>query len=164
MIRDRRVIAAIIVIGLFVFATPRLGERNRSEARAISSIRAIVSAELAYASLNSGNYGMLECLADPSCQPSLANHTRFLDPRLAAARDRDGYHFEFHPHPDPGPSARSSRPLLMRFAVVALPADADMARGHGFCSDDRQVIYVTDNGVAPRVERGRCIDTNKTLR
>ena len=164
VIGDRRVLAATILIGLFVFATPRLGERNRSEARAISSIRAIVSAELAYASANSGHYGMLECLTDPSCQPSLGNHTRFLEPGVAAAPDRDGYHFEFHPHPDPGPSARSSRLSLARFAVVAMPADADTARGHGFCSDDRQLIYVTDSGVTPRVERGRCIDTNKTLR
>ena len=56
--------------------------------------------------------------------------------------------------------------MLMKkpgFAVVAVPAEAGTARGRSFCGDDRQVIYVTEGGATPRVERGRCADTSKTL-
>ena len=155
--------AATVLLGLFALGAPRVGEGNRSQARAIGSIRAIVSAELAYASANGGKYGVLECLTDPSCKPLSGNHSRFLEPSVAATPDRDGYHFEFHPHPDSGPE-RISGFALTSFAVVAVPADAGMARGRAFCGDDRQLIYVTDGGVTPRVERGRCIDTGETLR
>jgi hypothetical protein len=164
LIVNRRVMAAAVLLVLIALAAPRVGEGNRSEAQAIGSIRAIVSAESGYASANGGNYGLLECLTDPSCKPSLGDHPRFLEPSLATTPDRNGYHFEFHPDPDPAPSERSSRLALARFAVVAVPADAGTARGRGFCADDRQLIYVTEAGVTPRAERGRCIDTSKTLR
>ena len=160
---DRRVLAAAVLLGLFALAAPRVGEGNRSQARAISSIRAIVSAELAYASANGCKYGILECLTDPPCHPLSGNYSRLLEPSVAATPDRDGYHFEFHPHPDSGPE-RSSGFALTSFAVIAVPTDAGMPRDRAFCGDDRQAIYVTDGRVTPRVERGRCIDTSKTLR
>jgi hypothetical protein len=163
LIMDRRVIAAAVGLGLLALAARRIGERNRSEARAISSIRAIVTAELAYASAKSGKYGMLECLVEPSCKPSGSRNTPFLEPSLAAMSDRDGYHFEFHPYPDPGPSERMPSMALTSFAVVAVPADAGTAHGRSFCGDDRQLIYTTEGGATPRVEGGRCVDTSKTL-
>jgi hypothetical protein len=157
----RRIVAAAVVLGLFVLLAPRIGERHGSEAHAISSIRAIVSAELAFASMNSGRYGLLECLADRSCRPSTVSQPWLLESRLAAAADRNGYRFEFHPYPDALRLEPSPRVRLTRFAVVAVSLDAG---NKGFCGDDRQVIYVTNDRVAPRVDGGRCLDTRTPLR
>jgi hypothetical protein len=159
------------MFGLAVFA-PRVGERDRTEAIAVSVLRAIVSGEMAYASRSGGYYETLTCLASPSCAPGPPNDGQaFLAQEVAAGKERRGYRFEFHEGPrgerfDSGP-ARSgsgpSRPGLTSFAVVALPVNLGAGKRRLFCTDDRQLIYVTQEPSIPRVEAGRCVDTANLL-
>lgn len=157
---NRRGAVVAIVLGLFTLAAPRVGESDRTESRAIGVLRAIVSAESAYAAANGGRYGMLECLAGASCTSS-ARSASFLEPGLATLRERDGYRFAFHPVPEQRSADRRDRAALMRFAVVAVPVDARQGGDRSLCVDDRELISVTGAGTAPRVERGRCGDTNR---
>jgi len=160
---NRRGSGVIIVLGLFALMAPRVGESDHSESRAIGSIRAIVSAESAYAATHGGRFATLACLGDPACNPSDVGTAPFLSPDLATTRGHDGYRFAFYPHPDPDP-ARSARTALTRFAVAAVPVDRETKGRRPFCADDRGVVYVTSARVAPRVEHGRCLDTSEPLR
>ena len=59
----RRTAAAVaIVMALIVFG-PRVGERDRTDAVAIGTLRTIVSGEEAYASANDGYFETPACLA-----------------------------------------------------------------------------------------------------
>ena len=120
---SHRTLAAAVLLGPLALAVPRVGEPDRSELRVISSIRAIVSAESAFASANGGRYGMLDCLAEPgSCTPGPVGRAPFLSQSLATARDRDESHFKFYAHPDPGSEERQS--AVISFAVIAVPVSA----------------------------------------
>jgi hypothetical protein len=163
---DAKTAAFIGAATVFALAVPRVGEPDRSEARAISAIRAIVFGESRYASMNGGYYDTLECLAVPSCLPGVRGVTPFVAPNLATSRGYGGYRVEFHD----GPKAelesddRMSRSSMTHFAVVAVPLQPNTARHRAFCADERQLIYVTPAGLVPRVEDGRCLDTTDTLR
>ena len=88
-------VAAAIVLALVLF-TVRTGEPDRTESMAIGALRAVVSGERAYASLNHGYFDTLECLATPSCVtgPSRALQP-FLAPSMVTPMERRGYRFEF---------------------------------------------------------------------
>jgi hypothetical protein len=60
-------------------------EEDAPAARAIGNTRAVISAEYAYQSANSGYFGTITCLATPSaCIPAYTGPS-FLDSKLAAA-------------------------------------------------------------------------------
>ena len=163
----KRATAAIAVVFAFAVFAPRVGERDRSEATAIGAIRAIVSGEAGYASINEGYFGTLDCLAAPSCvRGTLGGSNAFLDPELAAAKERRGYRFEFHagPKAERESEQRRSRSAMTRFAVVAIPVNAGAPQHRAFCADDRGTIYFTQDGTVPRVDAGRCLDTANPLR
>jgi hypothetical protein len=48
------------------------------------------------------------------------------------------------------------------FAVVAIPLNPQLQH-HSFCGDDRGTIYVISGGAVPRVEAGRCADTQQSI-
>ena len=160
----RRAAAAIVVLCTFVLTSARVGEGDRTEARAIAAIRAILSGESAYASIH-GFYDTLECLSSPSCIPGVEGQERFLQPYLAVAQERHGYRFDFHagPKAESGSDAPRSPSAMTRFAVVAIPLDHGSQR-RAFCGDDRGFIYFTTAGRMPRVDRGRCLDTGSPIR
>jgi hypothetical protein len=153
------------MLGLAVFA-PGVGERDRAESNAVSVLRAIVSGERTYASMNGGYYETLACLAFPSCVPGPRGDPRaFVSPDLATVKERLGYRFEFHEGPGGKPSFDSLPPRsgLTSFAAVAFPVNPRDGKRRSFCTDDRQLIYVTPEPTIPRVEAGRCVDTANLL-
>lgn len=156
---------AAVVLALILWA-PRVGEPDRSEAIAIGRLRAILSAEQAYASANSGLFNTPACLAMPSCASGTDQPVRaFLGPGVDTGLDRGGYYVQFHPGPKAErPTRRDSSTALTRFAVVAIPTDPRASGRRAFCADDRGTVYVEVGGVEPRVEAGRCLDTRSPLR
>lgn len=159
-----RVILAVVVLCTLVF-TVRVGERYRPESTAIVMVRAIVSGESTYASVNDGYYDTLECLANPSCVPGARAQQPFVQPELVAMKEVRGYRFEFHAGPaaEARSDQRRSRSAMTRFAIVAIPLTASTEQ-RAFCADDRGTIYVTGGGAVPRVDRGRCLDADNPLR
>ena len=153
----RRITVAASVIILLGVAAPRVGEPDRSESRAIGTIRAIVSAELAYAAVNDGHYVTPACLGNPACAPAFDR----LDPVSAAGGDHGGYHFAFEPYSD-RKSGEQSFSAFSNFAVVAVPLKMGAVRHRSFCADDRGLLYVIEPP-QPRIERGRCLDTSHPL-
>ena len=162
----RRAAAVVVLLCALALGAPGVGEPDRPESTALGVIRAIQSGELAYAAINGGYYDTLECVAGPSCVPGVRSARAFVDPDLAAARERRGYRFEFHagPAPAPGSDERRSRSAVTRFAVVAIPLAAQAAEHRAFCGDDTGAIYFTRVGTVPRVEGGRCLDTAGRIR
>ena len=159
--------AGVVTLCGVVVLAPRVGERDRTEANVIGALRAIVTGELAYESANGGYYETLSCLSSQSCIPGrVGGPYVFLDPALAASREWRGYRLEFHAGPPP--ENQSARPrsasAMTRFALAAVPVDTADARRRAYCADDRQTIYFTPAGTVPRVESGRCLDTNNPVR
>ena len=166
MVGVRRAIVAVVLLWTFALTTRRVGEGDRAEPSAIGAVRAVVSGELAYASINEGYYDTLECLSAPTCIPGVGGHSAFLQPDLAATEERFGYRLEFHagPRAESGSEQRRSRSAMTRFAVVAVPLNPWAAQRRAFCGDDRGPIYFTRGGTVPRVEAGRCLDTGSPIR
>jgi hypothetical protein len=142
-------IAAAIVIPLMRTAN------TGNEVAAISTLRAVSSAEASYAAASGGGYGSLECLASPaSCLPAGAGETKFIDQALVGNRF-GGYLFTFHPGPstsaDPASPAGAS---LRSFAYTAVPADG--TRGmRAFCIDSTGRLKFT-RGTPSAIIRGGC--------
>jgi hypothetical protein len=144
--------AVVAIVGVFLLiAAPRIGERFSGEARAIGTLRAIGSAEAAYVSA-SGAFATPECLTSAVCAGGV-----FLEPALGHASERHGYQFHFLPGPGASPASISA------YAVIAVPLAINANAPRSYCVDDRQTIYVI-RGRAPRVEAGRCLDTDTPLR
>jgi hypothetical protein len=134
---------------------------------AIGTLRAVVSGEQAYASVNDGYFDTLECLATPSCITGTGRAFQpFLPPGVITAMEHRGYRLEFHAGPKAERESRrgTSPSAMSRFAVVAVPASAETARRRVLCADDRGTIYVTSGGMRPRVSVGRCLETASPLR
>lgn len=163
-VAGRKATLALVVLCMFMLLARRTGEPDRAESRAITTVRAIVSGELVYASINDGHVVPLKCLADPSCNPSINGQPYVLDPELAATPERHGYRFEFHagPRAEGGSNQRRSRSSMTRFAVIAVPSSPESPRRRAFCGDNAGFIYYT-RGTVPRVEEGRCLDTGRSI-
>ena len=157
-----KIVAAVAVI--VALAGVALGERDRTESRAIGRLRAIVSAEQAYAALHEGRFTSLECLANPSCAAPVGERRVMLEPGLAVLGAVDGYAFLFDSLAVPdalGPPALGG-PSLRRFAVAARPLDP-ARHVRAFCADDTGLIFVTAGAALPQVAGGRCIDRSTPL-
>ena len=126
-----------------------------TESGAIGDLRNIVSAEVAYATVNEGRYDTLECLHQPTrCLPAYpATGHVFLSESFLVAQRR-GYTFAFHPG-EPAPGGPSSS-AMKSFAYVAVPIKVGRTGGRGFCIDADGVICETD-GRPPTVVRGECV-------
>ena len=137
-----------------------------SDTRAIVALKVIAAAEIAFAAVY-GHFDTLECLEQLACVPnSPARDQPFLSSHVAADAARHGYRIEFSPGPsawDPSDPTRS-RSAVVRFAVVAVPADRASVLRRTFCLDDLGTVYVSPAGTIPRVEMGRCMDVSNPLR
>lgn len=165
----RRVGAAAVLLLAAILWPPRVGEPDRAEAVAIAVVRAIISGELAHASLNEGYFDTLQCLESGSCAPGPPHHGAFLardfqERYFAPTSGQHGYRFEFHAGPKPVPQRdrRVSPSAMTSFAVVAIPLSPQLQQ-HSFCGDDRGTIYLIGGGALPRVEAGRCVDTRQSV-
>jgi hypothetical protein len=165
----RRAGAAAVLLFAAVLWAPRVGQPDRSEAGAIAVVRAVISGELAYASLNYGYFDTLPCLESGSCAAGQPRQGAFLardfqERYFASTRERFVYRFEFHagPNPEAQRDRRVSPSAMTRFAVVAIPLNPQLQH-HSFCGDDRGTIYLTGAGTVPKVEAGHCVDTRQSI-
>jgi hypothetical protein len=125
------------------------------EAPAIVHVRAFISFEAAYSSVNGGHFDSPTCLLDPAkCIPDyLASEPRFLTEQFVAPPA--GYRAVFHPGPPVPEIAASptiSKSSLESYAVTLEPAEPG---GRWFCGDNRPTICYAE---APMrmVQPGRC--------
>jgi hypothetical protein len=151
-------LAASVLALAAVLTMPSIREEDGSQGRVIGSLRAIVSAQAAFAETHRGYCAILECLEAPYRQ----GHTG-LQPRIPEYLARYGYQLELH----------AGRPLAHTtsaasvdgFAVIAFPVDPSPERPRrAFCADATQIIYESPDGRPPRVEAGRCGDRTRALR
>lgn len=137
-----------------------------NESAAIGDIRAVISAQVQYQTINGGYFGPIECLAAPGrCLPSYSGET-LLPAELAAAVSKQGYKRTFHAGPAAGgtlpPSV--SRSSLMSFAYVAVPLTASQTGVRSFCGDATGRICYKKDGSEIEVVQGVCPDDCESLR
>lgn len=144
-----------------VAATTRsLAARERVKI-ALHDMRAVLSAEESYRSVNGGFYDRIECVAtERPCIPGYpATAPTFLDPAVARPV-KDGYRRSFHAGPpaDPGEilRAKASPSSLQGFAYMAVPFDGDLRGAAAYCGDHTGRLCATGDGVEPVVRDGRC--------
>jgi hypothetical protein len=165
--RGRAVIVAALVLATAVTAaTMAVLSRRRSrvaqsEAAAVTELRQVLHAEMAYAQANGGRYDRLECLARPhACIPRYpAESPQFLSEEAARLdRRREGYRFVFYagPAPEWTDAARTSRSSLAAFAYVAVPDGADGAGGRSFCTDASRRVCALKSRDAHALAEGAC--------
>jgi hypothetical protein len=132
---------------------------SANEAQTLGDLRAIISAETAYAASNGGNYDQLECLARPvECLPGYpADGPVFLPEVFPAVRG--GYNREFIGGLPADQSevafANLSPTSLQSFVYLAYPVSPSTGI-RGFCGDYTGRICVTMDGSRPAVVEGMC--------
>jgi type IV pilus assembly protein PilA len=138
---------------------------SANEAAAIGDLRTVISAEMAYQSVNCNSYGRLECLSNPKGPGCIVDYPAaaptFLDPVLSSARAKSGYQRTFHPGAEMSLTAAPGCPGgtgLESFAYTAEPVTSGQTGVRGFCGDASGVICFTTDGSAPPVTNGRCAE------
>ena len=165
--RGRTVIVAGLVLAAIVAAaTIAVLSRHRSrvaqsEGAAVTELRQVLHAEMAYAQANGGRYDRLECLARPhTCIPRYpADSPQFLSEEAARLdRRRQGYRFVFYAGPAPEwiDAAHTSRSSLAAFAYVAVPDGAGGAAGRSFCTDASRRVCALKSLDAHALAEGAC--------
>jgi len=155
-------VIVVTVLSIVAVASQRIGDSQSPEAKAISTVRAIQSAESKYAAVSGGYFDILECLRRSDCDSRVQQFGPFVEPRVAEHRELDGYRFAFHPGVPTGGSA--SRTATRSFAVTAIPVSGRVTKYRTFCGDDRNLIYASSSPTEPEVKAGRCADTTGHLR
>jgi hypothetical protein len=145
---------------------PRLPERLEAQSRAaneaaaIGDIRALISAELAFSSVNRGYYAGVECLEKPSTCLTGYTGPEFLSPPFPWSSPRNGYKRTFHAGARPTREEirrlRAAPSSLKSFAFVVVPLEPGKTGDRGFCGDATGRICVTSDGSAPLVRAGQC--------
>jgi TonB family protein len=113
--------------------------------------REVVSTELAYAGLNQGSFGDLNCLKEPQACLGPGYHGPAILAYFRVPPEGPGYRFAFHPG-----RVTSSPRSFATFAFTAVPLTRGKDRS--FCADDRAALCVLPSGVEPRVVDGHCAD------
>jgi type IV pilus assembly protein PilA len=138
------VVAAVAVPGLI------RARISANEASAIGSLRAINSAEAAYAS-SAGNVGhaiLLATLATPC--PGSADG--FISPDLGVDPTiKSGYSISLSPDTDrkPGPDDCNGTPTEQGYYAAAVPITAGLTGSRGFAPDAPTSIWQSNDGTAP---------------
>ena len=165
-------IAIVAIFGLFggiamigivaAIAVPALlrARMAGNEASAIGSIRAMSSAQAAYASTHEGRYGTLECLTLSATCPGadgVVSKVPFLDRAAAEPGPRSGYLFRLHMSPD-----------QTHFVYWAEPAEAGRTGNRAFCVTETSTVleyldYQFRGPSAPSEPDGGCPDGGRTL-
>ncbi len=137
------VVAIIGIIAAIAIPSLLRARVSANEAATIGDIRTVISAQAAYHSASSGNYGRATCLLDPTgagCIPSYpTNGPTFLDSAMSARVPKSGY-------------ARSMdetavTPLgLSCYVYHATPINTGQTGVRGFAGDCSGVICFTPNG------------------
>ena len=132
---------------------------SANESAAISDLRTMISAQMAYQGANRGFYDSPECLARPgACIPGYpASGPTFLDPALASAHEKMGYVRTFHAGSAPAQldPAIASRTSLTGYVYLLVPAVPGRTGIRGFCGDHNGAVCFTYPS-APTVVEGAC--------
>ena len=95
------VVAIIGIIAAIAIPSLLRARVSANEAATIGDVRAVVSAQAAFASAASGFYGVITCLSTPSNAACILNYSvdapTFLDPQLTALSPKSGYLRTFVP-------------------------------------------------------------------
>jgi len=164
-------IAAVTIVALFggvaligivaAIAIPALLKARMAgnEASAIGSLRAMSSAQAAYAATHDGRYGTLECLTVPSScgGDGAVSKEPFLGGDAANPGPRDGYTFRLYISPDRG-----------HFVYWAEPAVAGQTGRRAFCVAETSTVlgyldYQTRGPYPPSDGEQGCPDGGRTL-
>jgi hypothetical protein len=161
-------VVLLVVAGAAVPTLPmaytewRRAQVSNVEASALRDLRAILAAEVAYASVNGGFFDEPRCLANPAkcLKGDRVVEQVFLDSQRAAFEVRNGYAWSFHP-------GRAAAPNLLAAGAISptsVSSYAILARPKGwpgavrsFCMDfSGQFCYWlgVDKVVSP--DNGRC--------
>lgn len=123
-----------------------------AEGVAIGDLRAMISAQAAYASVNGDAHGPPECLVRPAQGLPGYQGPVFLDPAFLRPV-RAGYLHVFLAGPPPSPPRPGS---YAAWAYVALPVDPGFSGGRGFCANESGELFVIAADRLPTITDGRC--------
>ena len=150
--------AALLIVWV---AVPTLdGLDRRHPGRAIGDIRHVISAQMAYASVNQGFYDTLACLESPAdCLPGYAESAPvFLESDIMTTQG--GYRRRFYPGPPAeveGEVINKVSPSSIRsFAFVAVPHEPRKTAERAFCGDSSGRLRVSVDGTMPAIRDGHC--------
>ena len=149
-----RSLVFLAVLGLVLLASTKRSRQPAPgfEAAAIGRVRAVLSAQLAYAAVCGRYADTLERLQRPSCKPNI-EATPFLSPDIASTQERWRYYFELVP------SADSSS----HYAYIAVPKQVGIGSMRAFCGDESGRIYVDTSGNRPAIRGGQCTDRSSPI-
>ena len=143
------VVAIIGIIAAIAIPSLLRARVSANEAGTIGDIRAVSSAQAAFASSANGNYGALTCLTSPSNAACIANYPAaaptFLDASLTTVpSNKSGYARSFAPGPVSGLAGQ-----VAGFLYQAIPVAVNQTGVRGFAGDHSGRICFTPNGLPP---------------
>ncbi len=143
------VVAIIGIIAAIAIPSLLRARVSANEAGTIGDIRAVSSAQAAFASSANGNYGLMTCLSSPSDAACIANYPvnapTFLDTSLTTVpSNKSGYSRSFLAGAVSGLAGQVSG-----FLYQATPITANQTGVRGFAGDHSGRICVTPDGTAP---------------
>ena len=148
----------ILVVGfLSAIAIPGLlrSRISANEARALEALRAMSSAQSAYAAAAEGVYGRPDCLRSPAdCIPSYQGEP-FLPRYSVSTGTISGYVFSF----DGIKAMQTSGRQVSGYSAwvyTAVPVNPGVTGKKTFCTDQTRRLCVWKDGAMPRVVDGRC--------
>lgn len=159
------VVGAIGIVAAIAIPSLLRARVSSNESAVIGDVRAVISAEVAYANENGGYYDTTECLVAPSgCIPGYSG-TRFLDPVLTESGQlKHGYRRQLYLGPAPeGLNARVSPTSVKSFAYVAEPMSVGQTGVRAFCGDDSGRVCYWTNGRPTEIVDGKCPTDCATL-
>jgi hypothetical protein len=144
-----------------------LRERQRrtdaaaSEGFALARLRAVMTAQMRYASVNGGAFDTLVCLAGPErCLPRVPKDLPpFLAPEVLSPEAQADYRLTLHPGPAPHETrspAHYSPSSLAAYACVADPQPPGGAPRRTFCGDSTGRLCVLSSPESPELADGVC--------
>jgi len=146
------VVAIIGIIAAIAIPSLLRARVSANESATLGDIRALISAQAAYQSANSGLYeGALSCLTEPSngaCIPSYPPlGPTFLDSQLTSQQAKSGYNRSFQPGAvvaPPLPAASATSTPVYRYDATPIVIGQTGVRG--FATDASGRICSTPNG------------------
>lgn len=155
-------LAVLLGLGLLAVVLPPPRSRvSANESATIGDLRAVISAQAAYSSVNGGYFDTLHCLVTPSgCIPGYGPQApTFLDSTLLN-EVKSGYQRAFHPGPRASPradlAAKVSPSSIERWAYAAVPATPGKTGLRSFCGDESGMIWYTVEEKPLEVRDARC--------
>ena len=144
-----------------------LRERQRrtdaaaSEGRALARLRAVMTAQMRYASVNGGAFDTLACLAGPErCLPRVSKDLApFLAPEALSPEAQADYRLTLHAGPaphEPRSPTQYSPSSLAAYACVAHPQPPGGALRRTFCGDSTGRLCVLSSPESPELADGVC--------